>query len=513
MADVKISQLPAASDGDIDGNVVVPGVAAGATAQVTLDQISNYVSTDLDLGTAATYDVGAGGVAIPLLSEENTWSQAQTVTGGFRLRASQVSGDPEGLVTSDSNGDIVFTANNHLSGVEFRFEANGDFSVPGTIDFGTPIAVSAGGTGADNASDARTNLGLGTAATRTVGAASGAQIPDRDAADARYLQIGGDGIVPVGGADGQVLTKQSGTDYDYAWEDPGAASGTLPTGGTTGQYLRKASATNYDAAWDTLTTADVTDLTAAGISVVTAANASAQRTAIGVVIGTDVQAQNANLSAFGGLTLVADRLPYANGSGTLALATFTAAGRALVDDADASAQRTTLGLGSLATLSAVNDSNWSGTDLAVTNGGTGASDASGARTNLGLTEASNSEVWSGTDSVKVITANRLFGSAAPVTLTQASTIAVDMNTLINATTTMTGNRTLGNPTNAKVGQSGVIIIKQDATGNRTLAYQSSWKFAGGAPVLSTAANSIDVISYFVADSTPTILCTMSKAFA
>ena len=130
----------------------------------------------------------------------------------------------------------------------------------------------------------------------------------------------------------------------------------------------------------------------------------------------------------------------------------------------------------------------------------------------GTTEATDSEMWVGTSTTARVSPRRVINAAVPVALTSGATITPDLNTGFNFSLTIAHNATLANPTNAKIGQSGAIAITQDGTGSRTLGYGTNWKFPGGAPVLSTAAGSIDVLTYYVSAS-GVILCNLTKAYS
>ena len=94
------------------------------------------------------------------------------------------------------------------------------------------------------------------------------------------------------------------------------------------------------------------DITAAVTGILPVANGgtasateAAARTALGLAIGTDVQAYNALLAALATLApTVADTMVYTTGVNTVTTAALTAFARTLLDDADAAAARATLGV-------------------------------------------------------------------------------------------------------------------------------------------------------------------------
>jgi hypothetical protein len=98
-----------------------------------------------------------------------------------------------------------------------------------------------------------------------------------------------------------------------------------------------------------------------------ASTASVARTNLGLAIGTNVQAYDAGLQSISGLTTTADQMIYTTSSDTYATTSLTSAGRALLDDASASAQRTTLGLGTIATQNANNVTITGGTISGISN--------------------------------------------------------------------------------------------------------------------------------------------------
>jgi hypothetical protein len=100
-----------------------------------------------------------------------------------------------------------------------------------------------------------------------------------------------------------------------------------------------------------------------------------------------------------------------------------------------------------------------------------------------------------TDAAQTFTAAQRGGYVA---LTDGATIAINLALANNFYVNLGGNRTLGAPTNVVAGQSGVILVIQDGTGSRTLAYNSVFKFPGGtAPTLTTTANAVDLLAYHV----------------
>ena len=85
-----------------------------------------------------------------------------------------------------------------------------------------------------------------------------------------------------------------------------------------------------------------------------------------------------------------------------------------------------------------------------------------------------------------------------VSLSAATSLALNLSTGNDFAVTLTGDSTLLNPSNAKIGQSGTIRLIQDGTGNHTFSFGDAYNFAGGtAPTNTKTAAAVDLLIYKV----------------
>jgi len=139
----------------------------------------------------------------------------------------------------------------------------------------------------------------------------------------------------------------------------------------------------------------------------------------------------------------------------------------------------------------------------------------GADSDVTLTHAADASLTlAGSTAAQLIMST---GSILPNTNTDTSnsgSVTLDFKTYQNHVLTFTGNVTLANPTTETAGQSGIIVCIQDGTGSRTLSLGTDYETAAGAGItLSTAANAVDVIPYFVKASGSVQLGAVQKAFS
>ena len=230
--------------------------------------------------------------------------------------------------------------------------------------------------------------------------------------------------------------------------------------------------TGGGAAINIATTTGTLPITAGGTGATTAANA---RTALGLAIGTNVQAYDAQLTdlaaittaaglvSLAGLTTAADKGIYTTASNTYATYDLTSFGRTLANSANAAAARTTLGT-------------IIGTDVLAYSATVAYLDVS--------------QSW---------TRQQAFTTA---TLTDAATVSWNCATAQVAKVTLGGNRAFAAPTNQKNGGVYILRLIQDGSGGHTApTWDSVFKFPNGvAPTLTGTAGATDIIT-FVSDGT------------
>ena len=199
-----------------------------------------------------------------------------------------------------------------------------------------------------------------------------------------------------------------------------------------------------------------------------------------------LQASDAELTAIAGLTSAANKGIEFTGSGTAAVFDLTTAGKALLDDADATAQRTTLGLGTIATQNANN--------VALTGG---------SITGLGDPSASSEAA------TKNYVDNLVTGLRTRVIARVASTAnvviasALENGDVLDGVTLATGNRVLlKNQTTTS--ENGIYIVVATGGASRDPEFDIISEIAGQLILVSEGSTHADDLFLCTTDTSATL---------
>ena len=328
--------------------------APPSSKQYTIYNASSYVATVYNSTALGNTTAAGAGVAVPSGKTVTMWS----------------------------DGTNFYFQNSHLS----------------SLTLSTDLAVADGGTGASTAADARTNLGVTATGADTTYAFRANNLSDLASASSARTNLGL----------GSVATQNSNAISITGGSISGITDLAVADGGTG------------------------------------ASDASTARTNLGLTIGTNVQAYDADLTAIAGLANTDGNFIVGNGSTWVAESGSTA--------------RTSLGLGTISTQASSSVSITGGsitgiTDLAVADGGTGASTAADARTNLDVPSRSGSNA-SGTWAIAIS------GNAATATTATTASAANNITNSGGWSVTPSGTTLYFN-------YNGTNVAKLDSSGNFT----------------------------------------------
>jgi hypothetical protein len=209
-------------------------------------------------------------------------------------------------------------------------------------------------------------------------------------------------------------------------------------------------------------------------------NAPAARTALGLAIGTDVQAYDAELAALASVSSAAGAVPYFTGVGTAGTYTSSAFMRGLEASADQATARTGLGL-TIGTDVQAYANNLAGLSSVSSNGiyiRTGAATAtvrsiaagSGITVQNGDGTGGNPTINANVLTVQGNTGNVIV--SVPVTSVQGNTGAVIVNVPVQSVNGATGNVIVSVPVSSVQGNTGAVIVS-----NVSHAFNSSYSHA------------------------------------